>query len=250
MTRRFKIAQEERRLRQSGFPRLQMFLIVVLTGGVGLLTSAGMLHAGFEVMWSRYLCAMLAAYGAFFVFVWLWLRIDSRTFDSIDFDLGQLIPSSISSTSTSISGGGGDAAGGGAGGLFDSADAVDVNVSSALESISDSPVGDAFGVAVEAEELAIPFYLAFFALAVSCAALFVVYSAPALFAELTVDALLMRRFYKNMPELDNPSHWIATVFRQTWWAFLLTGLSVVTIAFVLGKIAPQAHTLAQVLHQI
>lgn len=49
------------------------------------------------------------------------------------------------------------------------------------------------------------------------------FEVVALFTELTVDALLMRRFYKNMPELSSPSHCVATVFKQTWWLFCEQG---------------------------
>ena len=61
-------------LRSKSFPRLQMLLLVALTGAFGLLASFSMLRLGLDSMALRYPLALAAAYGFFLVLIWLWLR--------------------------------------------------------------------------------------------------------------------------------------------------------------------------------
>jgi hypothetical protein len=65
-------------LLRDGWPRLQMFLLVALTGGVGFLVSAGLLKAGWTVIWQRYLAAIAVAYVAFLGLIWAWLQLSRR----------------------------------------------------------------------------------------------------------------------------------------------------------------------------
>src|SRR5688572_9067674 len=66
----------KQRLLRHGLPRLQVFLIIVITGTIGFLTSFYLLHAGIGRMWVRYPIAILVAYGVFLLLlrVWLWLN--------------------------------------------------------------------------------------------------------------------------------------------------------------------------------
>lgn len=58
----------QRHLEADSYPRLQMGLIVALTGGVGLLCSFVLLRLGMSTMALRYPLALLGAY-AFFLFL-------------------------------------------------------------------------------------------------------------------------------------------------------------------------------------
>lgn len=49
-------------LERDSFPRLQMFLLVTLTGASGFVASYVLLHAGFVEMWLRYLASFGVAY--------------------------------------------------------------------------------------------------------------------------------------------------------------------------------------------
>lgn len=72
-------------LERESFPRLQMFLLVALTGGVGFLTSFLLLGFGVEEMWIRYLLSFGAAYVVFLGLLRLWLRTRADQYwDAVD----------------------------------------------------------------------------------------------------------------------------------------------------------------------
>lgn len=54
VTRGHVVSRVEAQLRRSGFPRLQMLLLVSLTGGFGLLASFCLLQLGLDAMAVRY----------------------------------------------------------------------------------------------------------------------------------------------------------------------------------------------------
>ena len=117
---RFERFKEIQRLRQGlerdGFPRLQMFLLVSITGGVGFLASYLLLSFGFDTMWLRYLAVLGCAYAVFLFLLWLWLR--TRAEDYSDFPDLSSMPSGRGGSSPEYSGKGGDFGGGGASGSW------------------------------------------------------------------------------------------------------------------------------------
>ena len=56
-----------------------MTLLVVLTGGAGLLASFVLLHLGVDSMAVRYPLAVTIAYAVFLLLLWLWLRTKAET---------------------------------------------------------------------------------------------------------------------------------------------------------------------------
>ena len=110
------IDRVRRHLARHGFPRLQIALIVALTGGFGLLSSFCLLHAGLGSMALRYPLALGLAYLFFLFLVWLWLRTQASDWLEIA-DWPQAAPGH--GAPAVQSGGGGDFAGGGATGRFD-----------------------------------------------------------------------------------------------------------------------------------
>ncbi|MES2369835.1 MAG: hypothetical protein V4554_10175 [Pseudomonadota bacterium] len=83
LTRSHAILRIKRRLEQDSFPRIQMSLIVCVTGAAGLLFSFLMLDAGVTSMALRYPLALLMAYGVFLVLLWLWLRTKAEDYVDI-----------------------------------------------------------------------------------------------------------------------------------------------------------------------
>src|SRR5688500_5100123 len=80
-TSRHQIIQRLRRqLERHGYPRLQMLLLVALTGGAGFLASYGLLHAGLETLAWRYGLAVAIAYVFFLLLLWLWLRTGAEDY--------------------------------------------------------------------------------------------------------------------------------------------------------------------------
>jgi hypothetical protein len=73
----------ERHLLRTSYPRIQVFLLVLLTGAVGLLTSTVLLHLQVRIMALRYVVSVAGAYGAFLVFVSLWILSQQRRWKGI-----------------------------------------------------------------------------------------------------------------------------------------------------------------------
>ena len=229
-------------LEARSYPRSQMLLLVSLTGLVGLATSYGLLHGGVESMGLRYPLAVGCAYAAFLVLLWLWLRTQAS--DYLDFPQ----PGGGSSSGgdpAPFSGGGGHSGGGGASGSFQmdtslpSPSMPDINVPGA------DAVGDVVGAA---DEGAIPLVITVLVAAIAAVLLFstlyIVYLAPALFAEMVVDGILAASLYRRLRHLET-RHWVESAVRRTWMPFAITAISLGLLGFALQAYAPQAHTLAQ-----
>jgi hypothetical protein len=239
MTRHAAVDDARRRLLREGWPRLQMLLLVMLTGGAGFLAAWGLLQAGVLRMAVRYPLAVVAAYGVFLVLLWLWLRTRAEDWDLPDFDGG----SGRRGDASDWQGGGGHGGGGGASASWD-----DAGSGGALDAVT-APVGDALGAAAEAEEFALPLAVVLVALAVVAvllmSSLFLVWSAPVLFAELLVDGVLAAGLYRRLRRASGP-HWLETAVRRTWLPFVLTGVLAALVGWGLGAYAPGATTLGQV----
>ncbi|HET7832716.1 MAG TPA: hypothetical protein VFK88_07105 [Gallionella sp.] len=231
-------------LEYGGFPRLQMLLLVALTGAAGFVTSYGFLRAGLTEMWIRYLVSFGFAYLVFLFLLWLWLR--TRAEDYADFpDVSGGVPSSSGSGSSDIfSGQGGNFGGGGASGSF--AGPIDH-----APLVGDTgSIGEALGNAAEAEEFAIPLVVLILIAALLLSSFFVIYSviysAPAFFAELVVDGVLSASLYRRLRGLDTP-HWLETALRRTAWPFALTAAIVSFTGWAMAQYAPEAHSVGDVI---
>jgi len=233
-----EIQKIRRDLERDSFPRLQMFLLVAITGTAGFVASSLLLSNGLLEIWLRYLASFGVAYLVFLTLLWLWLRTrgeDWNDFPNIS-DVGS--PSGSHSTGGSFTGNGGDFGGGGASGSFDApADihngAVDV-------------VGDALGSAAEAEEFAIPLVVLIFIGVLFVSSFFMIYSAPVLFAELLVDGVLSASLYRKLRGLET-RHWLETAIRRTFWPFAMTAIMVSATGWAMSRYAPEAHTLGEVI---
>lgn len=227
-------------LERDGFPRLQMFLLVALTGASGFVASYLLLHAGFVEMWLRYLAAFGVAYLVFLLLLWLWLRTRAEDYADI-LDLPGAPSSSSGHSGTCYGGKSGDFGGGGASGSFDAP-------SEHFSAIGDSvgSVSDALGPAAEAEEFAIPLVVLVLVIAMICSSLFMIYSAPVLFAELMVDGALSASLYRRLRGLE-PRHWLETALRRTALPFAFTAVIVSAAGWGMALYAPEAHSIGAVI---
>lgn len=227
-------------LERDSFPRLQMLLLVTLTGASGLVASYILLHAGFVEMWLRYLASFGVAYLMFLVLLWLWLRTRAEDYADLP-DLSGSSSSGSSSSGTCYGGKGGDFGGGGASGSFDAP-------SEPITAIGDSgsSVGDALGTVAEAEEFAIPLAVLVLAAALAFSSLFMIYSAPVLFAELLVDGVLSASLYRRLRGLET-HHWLETALRRTALPFALTAAIVSASGWGMALYAPEAHSIGDVI---
>lgn len=239
LTRSHAILHLKRRLEHDGFPRVQMSLIVGLTGVAGLLFSFILLQLGVTSMALRYPLALLLAYGAFLVLLWLWLRTKADDYVDVP-DFSGLVPSGPNGSAPSFEGGG-HFGGGGASGSFDGpASFAPVDSDASPLSEAASALGDG------ADELAIPLFVMAMVLGLALASLYVVYTAPILFAELLVDGTLSWALYRRIQAADSP-HWLESAVRRTALPFLLTGVFLAVSGAAMAAYAPGAHSIGEVI---
>jgi hypothetical protein len=246
VTRSHVVKRVEAQLRSTSFPRLQMLLIVALTGGFGLLSSFSMLHFGLDAMAIRYPLALAVAYLFFLSLIWLWMRTKAADFLDAP-DVTGLVPRGNSSTGLDqfASGGGGDFGGGGASGSFDSP-TVDLG---SVDDASTKAVGEAFGAVAEAEEFAVPIVVVALAIGLSIgllwASIYFVYVAPVLFAEVLVDGALSYALFRHLRAEDRP-FWLASAMRHTIVPFALAAVFLAVAGAVMSFYAPGANSIGQV----
>lgn len=239
MTRKHDLSRIRDQLNRDGFPRLLMSLLVALTGGAGFVASYLLLEAGFEPMWVRYLLAITIAYGVFLALMYLWVnRRLSEILDVLDPSLLPQCPPSNASGKV-VSGEGGQFSGGGASGTFEDG--------AAQGSLADSgPIDDAVGAVAEADEFAIPLAVVLLAAGLLLSSLFVIYSAPMLFAEVLLDAALSAGLYRRLRRIPR-DHWLQTAIRRTIWPFALTAICVALAGWGMELYAPGAKSVGDVL---
>jgi hypothetical protein len=233
-----EVRRLQHRIERDGFPRLQMTFLVMLTGGSGFLASFALFHAGLHSMSIRYLLACFIAYIVFLLLLWLWLRTKAEDYADIP-DVGNTMPSSSGNAGEGViySGNGGDFGGGGASGSFDGASSNGI-----AEPLDSGGVGDALEGVAAAEELAIPLIVIVALVALLLSSLYVVYTAPVLFAELMLDGMLSAGLYHRLKGIEK-SHWFETALRKTFIPFVLTALMFFVAGWLMNINAPEAHTI-------
>ncbi len=243
LTRAHALRRVEAHLRNNSFPRLQMLLLVTLTGAFGFLSSYCMLHAGLDSMAVRYPLALAFAYLFFLFLMWLWLRTNASDYTDIP-DLSGISPSGGSSATPCdiTSGGGGDFGGGGATASFDTP-GID---SGGASEVSGSSIGDAAGGIADADELVIPLLVVALAIGLALASLYVVYIAPALFAEVLVDGLLSYALFRHLRSEERP-FWLASAMRRTIAPFAATAAFLAITGLAMSLYAPGASSIGQVI---
>lgn len=244
-SRRQLIDRIRRQLEHRGYPRLQMLLLVSLTGGAGFLASYVLLHAGFETLSWRYGLSVAIAYVFFLLLLWLWLRTDAA-----DYDLGDSWVDAADAVlprggdSTQYQGGGGKFSGGGSSGQWDE------TRSEPLVELPEIPDLPKVGDLSDADELAIPLGILLLVVTVVvtvlAASVSIVYSAPALFAELLLDGVLAATLYRRLRRLDS-RHWLQSAVRRTFVPFAVTALLMIAAGWGLSVYAPTARSLGEVL---
>ena len=76
------------------------------------------------------------------------------------------------------------------------------------------------------------------------AALWLIWIAPALMAEVAVDAALSAGLYRRLRHAE-AGDWFFATLRHTWKPFLLAGVCAVIIGAIFDHIAPEATTLGE-----
>jgi hypothetical protein len=213
--RRRALIRAERWLHARTSPRLLMFLIVLTTGACAFLFSVVMLRLGLTSMALRYPLAIVLSYAVFLGLLRLWLSCqEPDETASYDGTGGVDMAPDILNLATNVAEDGASAGG------------------SSADVLSAIDAGEVWLAAIVAVAVAAGVFL--------CA--YVVSTAPALFAELLVDGLIMSRIYARLKVTDRSS-WLPGVFRRTWLPALLTALFFSLAGFAMQMLAPGAVSL-------
>lgn len=253
------VLQVRHHLQRHGWPRIQMAMMVAATGGLALLSSWAMRHGGLTDMTWRYPLSLAVAWLGFLGLLGLWVRWNADDWghaldvageavdplvDGLDLAGQALSRARVPRPDLPLPGGG-DFGGGGASADFIAAPDVVPAAPSGLGRAVGDAVGDAVGgVASEADELVIPLVVVVFVAGLALASLWVVWSAPALLAELLVDGALSWALLRRLREEDR-SHWFLTAVRRTAAPFALTAVFLAVCGGVMHAAAPQASTLSE-----
>ncbi|MBN8247726.1 MAG: hypothetical protein J0L84_09815, partial [Verrucomicrobia bacterium] len=187
-----RLRRIEQGLLRRRYPRLEMALILSISGVAAALVSALVLRLGLESMALRYPMAAAAGYGVFLLLLRLWLRIQSEGRSVLE----------------------------GADGGLDLLDVVSPGPGGCSRPGVGLELGDVSdaGGALElgAEEFGLLCIVVLGLLAGVLACLYLVWTAPALLAELLVDGLVLTGVHRMMRRRP-VAQWLPGVFRRTWF---------------------------------
>lgn len=207
----------QRRLARRGSPRLEMALVVCATGAAGFWCSAVMHLAGVRTMALRYALAVVCAYVAFLLFVWIWLHFKRSSLDAVDID-----PVDALDLASSLP--------------------ADTRLSSAGDGDGDSALGD---LAVNADEAVVVLVVVAALLASVAAAGYLVAIAPAFFAEVLLDGVLSYGLYRRLRGLDR-RHWLNAALARTVVPFAIVAVFFALAGAVMQRYVPDGDSIGDV----
>lgn len=253
------IAEVESRLLRHAFPRLVMMLLLTISGGAAFLVAFGLLRAGVVSMAVRYGAAAIVGYLLLLCLfrLWLWaavrriVRVESEPHESLTDTIADALSHVDLHDSGSVNGpfdGGGGFGGGGGGtswgegspagvahGASASGHATHATSSSHSFSVAHhgggSDVTGDVGLDIDLDDGWIVVIPIIAAVAIGVVVLGVVWSAPTLFAELLLDALVGAGIYRGLRRWET-SYWLESAVRRTRWA----AAAVIVIAIAAGAL--------------
>lgn len=246
-------------LQQADYPRLQMTLMVGLTCLSGFVVSWLLMHLGMVHLGWRYGMAVGGAYLAFLGMLRVWLHFEGRRIqvgspdgddvaDGVDVAVDLMddgLPSFRAPAQVGLlpdpggpalhvggGGGGGSTSGGGGGGA-----------------------GGGFSLDLDGEELVVVILVIAALAALLAAAGYLIYQAPAIFADLMFDGVLSAGLYRKLKTIRRKAQgddgeegeWLPTALRKTAWPFVIVGGLVVAAGWAMHGYAPEARSIGGVL---
>jgi hypothetical protein len=237
-TRRQAVAEVSAGFVAQRYPRLIVSLILALAGLAAFAASAGTLRLGVEAMWLRYLVATVAGYAAFLLLLRVWIAFhrEGWNLDLVpDFgggvapsggELGGVAPSQAG-FSGGLSGGGGATSNWGGG----------------------SSASKAFDAGVDVDDAWPVVLAAVLALGAVIAMVYVVYAAPALLAEVALDAALVTGIYRRVRKQDL-RHWLYSAVRSTVIPAVIVAVCMALAGAALQWAAPTALSIGDVFREL
>ena len=206
--------------RRRSYPRTMLTLLLLLTGIAGFLVSYALLQLGVDHMWVRYPIAVLAGYAVLLGLVRIWVEVEKRRFDPED----PAIKAAISAEEAGH------------------------------KSHSRPPSRwwdyiDVLDVGGFDDEGCLPVF-AIGALIILAATIVVaVAGAPALVAEVFLDAFLVSVLYRRL-RIAEKEHWLGTAIRETWLPALIAAIALAFVGWTLEKMVPGARSIGKALEQL
>ena len=249
-------------LKRRFFLRFHVSLILLFTFCAGLVTTRAMLWLGVDVMWVRYLVAMLAAYGAFLLGVRLWLAYigasatagvapsDSASGGdngSLDVPLDFVPGAGGDGASLPFrAGGGGEFAGGGASDSFAAAGNGGDVLPAVGGSGGSSGSGGGWGIDLgDGEGLLVLLLALLVLLAVVGGAAWLIWIGPEVLVEAAFEAMLAGGLVKSLHDAGSGG-WVGRVLWKTLLPFGLVTAAAVAFAAVGQSAYPDARTFRDV----
>ena len=220
-----------------------MSLIVGVTAASGFVASYCLLRAGMTAMWLRYPVAAAIAYLAFLVLLRLWMRARERDYaEGPDLVLAD---GPGAGGSSGYVGKGGESGGGGASGSYDEPAAPTVLDAESGSSIDDG-MDAAAGAVADADDLVTPVIAVVSLALLALSSFWIIYAAPAFFAELLLDGVFAATLYRRLRGPASP-HWLATAVRRTFAPFLVAATVAALAGWGMALYAPAAQSIGDVL---
>ncbi len=209
-----------------GYPQFTLGLVLLFTGLAGFGISFLLLRVGLGDMWLRYPLAVLGAYGVFLLLMRLWVEIERRSFDPNDPELLAALekdrPLPVFTDHQK-----------GKGSWLDWLD-----LSTNLIPDGEGCLGGIVVLAVVGAVVGLIGLL-----------LAVLAAAPALIAEVFLDAVLVGVLYRRL-RIAAREHWLGTCIRKTWLFVVVTTLLLFIAGMFLTVSAPGAKSIGTALEQI
>ena len=192
-------------------------LVLMLAGAAGFLVSSALLRLGVDHMSVRYPIAVLAGYAVLLALVRAWVELEKRNFDPDDPALRDIKPElKLHHQPTRR--------------WWDWLDFANADV-------------------FDADEGCVPVLLLGIVVVLISVALTAVFAAPALIAEVFLDAFLVTVLYRRL-RIAQKEHWLGTALRKTWTLAVMTAALLALGGFVLEQIAPGARSIGQAIKQL
>lgn len=209
-----------------GYPQFTLGLVLLFTGLAGFGISFVLLRAGMGDMWLRYPLAVLGAYGVFLLLMRLWVEIERHQFDPNDPELLAALEKD------------------GPVPVFTDHQKKKGSWLDWLDLPADLIPGDEGclgGIIVLA---LVGVVIGLIALMLSVLA-----AAPALIAEVFLDAVLVGVLYRRL-KIAAKEHWLGTCIRKTWLFVVVTTLVLFIVGMFLTVSAPGAKSIGPALEHI
>lgn len=263
LNRASRIEQMRKKILQGGRPRLLMTGILMLTGLTGFLSSFTLLHLGMTSMALRYPLAILLGYGVFLLCIRAWVRshatipqeTKSTSSSNWSFDLPNLKGGS-NGGSGDFSFKGGSFGGGGSGASFQSGSTGLITSNPAAlpvlppENMSNAPnvantSSGGGGWSLDLDEGAIFLIVLVVALGLFIALGYVIWAAPAILAEILVDAVAASSLYGGLKQISR-TQWFLTALKKTGWVVGVLCILFGGAGFLIQEEMPKVRSLGDV----